>query len=138
MNNDVTVRLRPNRRFHCKFYVLAGTAISEPTTDNMGQLEQEFSLHSSGYFAKEKPLKPREIKEGERTVNEQESILVGTWTGSLARITHGMFCYIPSLRKLYAVSGDATDPFGDRKTVHIYIVDNVTQDVRQLMPGAPL
>jgi hypothetical protein len=49
-----------------------------------------------------------------------------------------MYCFIPSLSKLYAVSGDATDPHGDRKTVHIYLVDNVTRDITQIMPGATL
>lgn len=133
-----TVRDRPNKRFTCKFYTLGPTAKATPTTDTLGQLEQEFSLYCRGIFAKEKPSKPREIKEGDRSVNEQESILVGTWTRSLSNITHGMYCFIPTLSKLYAVSGDATDPHGDRKVVHIYIVDNVTLDIRQLMPGAIL
>lgn len=132
------VRERPNRRFTCKFYVLGPTSISEPTTDSLGQLEQEFSLHCRGIFAKEKPRQPREVREGDRSVNEQESILIGTWTRTLSRVTHGMYCFIPSLSKLYVVSGDATDPYGDRKTIHIYLVDNVTRDITQLMPGAVL
>lgn len=132
------VRKAPNKRFKCKFYVLAATSISEPTTDVLGQLEQQFSLHCSGYFAKEKPRQPREVKEGDRSVNEQESILIGTWTRTLSNVSHGMYCFIPSLSKLYAVSGDATDPHGDRKTIHIYIVDNVTRNITQLMPGATL
>jgi len=131
-------REKPNRRFLCKFYVLGPTALNAPVTDTLGQITQEFSLHSKGIFAKEKPYKPREINEGDRTVNEQESILIGSWTGSLSRVTHGMYCFIPTLSKLYAVSGDATDPVGDRHTVQIYIVDNVTLDIRQLMPGAIL
>lgn len=132
------VRQRPNKRFVCKFYVFGPTSLSEPETDTLGQLVQEFSLHSRGIFAKEKPRVPKEVKEGDRVVNEQESILVGTWTKTLSRVTNGMYCFIPSLSKLYAVNGDATDPMGDRKTIHIYIVDNVTQDVSQKLPGAPL
>jgi hypothetical protein len=132
------VRDQPNKRFTCKFYTLGPTSISEPTTDALGQLSQEFSLHCRGIFAKEKPRIPREVKEGDRSINEQESILVGTWTRTLSRVTHGMYCFIPSLSKLYAVSGDATDPHGDRKTVHIYLVDNVTRDITQIMPGATL
>lgn len=132
------VRQRPNKRFTCKFYVLGPTAISAPDIDTLGQIEREFSLHCRGIFAKEKPRKPIEIREGDRSVNQQESILVGTWTKALANVTHGMYCFIPSLRKLYAVNGDATDPIGDRKAIHIYLIDNVTFDVTQLMPGAVL
>lgn len=132
------MRVQPNRRFLCKFYTLGPSAITSPTTDTYGQLDQEFSLHSKGIFAKEKPRKPREIREGDRTVNEQESILISSWTRTLFNVTHGMYCYIPSLRKLYAVNGDATDPRGDRMAIHVYIVDNVTSDIRLLMPGARL
>jgi hypothetical protein len=133
-----TVRQRPNKRFTCKFYTLGPTSITPQTVDALGQLDREFSLHCRGIFAKEKPRKPIEIREGDRSVNQQESILIGTWTKTLATVTHGMYCFIPSLRKLYAVNGDATDPFGDRMTVHIYVIDNVTMDIRKLMPGAVL
>jgi len=136
MNHNV--RDRPNKRFTCKFYTLGPTAISPPVTDALGQIEQEFSLHCRGIFAKEKPRRPIEIREGDRAVNEQESILVGTWTKTLGSVTHGMYCFIPSIRKLYAVNGNATDPYGDRKVIHIYVVDNVTLDITQLMPGAIL
>jgi hypothetical protein len=132
------IRERPNIRFTCKFYTLGPTSITPQETDALGQLDREFSLHCRGLFAKEKPRIPREIREGDRTVNEQESILVGSWTKTLANVTHGMYCFIPTLRKLYAVNGDATDPSGDRRKIHIYIIDNVTFDVTQLMPGAVL
>ena len=132
------VRQRPNKRFVCKFYVLGPTSVSEPETDELGQLVQGFSLHSRGIFSKEKPRIPREIREGDRVVNEQESVLISTWTKSLSKVTHGMYCFIPTLSRLYAVNGNATDPMGDRKSIHIYIIDNVTQDVSQLMPGALL
>lgn len=129
---------RCNKRFKCKFYTLSGTTLTEPTIDSMGQLTQQFSLHSAGIFAKEKPRSPREVKEGDRAINEQESLLIGTWTRTLSNVTHGMFCFIPSLSKLYAVQGDATDPMGDRKTIHISIVDNVTTDASNTLPGAPI
>ena len=134
----INVRERPNRRFTCKFYTLGPTAKTAPTTDVLGQLDLEFSLYSKGIFAKEKPTKPREIKEGDRTVNEQEWILISSWTKTLANVTHGMYCFVPSLSKLFVVSGDAIDPKGDRHDIHIYVVDNVTLDIRQLMPGAVL
>jgi hypothetical protein len=38
-----------------------------------------------------------------------------------------MFAYIPSRKKLYAVNGNATDPWGDRKKIHIYVIDNLTK-----------
>lgn len=129
---------RYNRRIVCKFYTLSSTTLSEPTIDSMGQISKEFSLHSKGIFAKEKPRAPKEVKEGDRSINEQESILFGTWTKTLSNVTHGMYCFIPSLSKVYAVQGDATDPMGDRKTIQITIVDNVTSDVSQELPGAPI
>jgi len=101
----------------------------------MGQLSQKFSLHAKGVFSKEKPRSPKEVKEGDRSINEQESLLVGTWTKTLSNVTHGMYCFIPSLSKVYAVQGDATDPMGDRKIVQISIVDNVTINTSQEMPG---
>lgn len=129
---------RYNRRIVCKFYTLSETTLSEPTIDSMGQLSQKFSLHSKGIFAKEKPRAPKEVKEGDRAINEQESLLFGTWTKTLSNVTHGMYCFIPSLSKVYAVQGDATDPMGDRKTIQITIVDNVTTNVSQELPGAPI
>jgi len=129
---------RYNRRLTCKFYTLSGTVLTEPTIDSMGQMTQQFSLHSKGVFSKEKPKTPREVKEGDRSINEQESLLIGTWTKTLANVTHGMYCFIPSLSKVYVVNGDATDPMGDRKTIHILIVDNVTTNVSNELPGAPI
>lgn len=134
----MTMKEEPNRRWKCKFYVLGPTAKTAPTTDSLGQLTQEFSLYGSGVFAKEKPSKPREVREGDRAVAEQSFILIGTWTKTLSNVTHGMYCFIPSISKLFVVDGNATDPKGNRDKVHIYIVDNVTLDIRQLMPGAVL
>lgn len=129
---------RWNRRVVCKFYTLSSTTLSEPTIDSMGQMNKDFSLHSKGLFAKEKPRIPKEVKEGDRTINEQESVLFGAWTKTLASVTHGMYCFIPSLCKVYAVQGNATDPMGDRKSIQINIVDNITSDVSQELPGAPI
>jgi len=126
---------RCNKRYVCKFYTCSETTLSEPTIDSMGQLSQKFSLHAKGVFSKEKPRSPKEVKEGDRSINEQESLLVGTWTKTLSNVTHGMYCFIPSLSKVYAVQGDATDPMGDRKIVQISIVDNVTINTSQEMPG---
>ena len=135
--NKLTRRERPNIRFSCKFYTYAKTNNAEPETNEYGELEQEFSLHCVGLMAKEKPLKPQEAVEGDRAISEQTFILIGNWTYTLAKVTHGMFCFIPQ-QGLYAVNGNATDPWGDRKKIHIYVVDNVTQDIRQKIPGAML
>ncbi len=129
---------RCNKRLVCKFYTLSGTTLTEPTIDSMGQITKQFSLHSKGIFSKEKPRLPKEVKEGDRSINEQESLLFGTWTKTLSNVTHGMFCFIPSLSKVYAVQGNASDPMGDRKTIQITIVDNVTSDVSNELPGAPI
>lgn len=131
-------RERPNLRYTCKFYSYSATANAEPEVNEYGELSQEFSLVAEGYFAKEKPYKPREIREGDRNVNQQEDLLIGNFTDSLLNITQGMYCYISQLRKLYVVNGDAFDPYGDRRRVHIFIVSNVTQDISQKIPGAPL
>ena len=129
---------RCNKRLVCKFYTLSGTTLTEPTIDSMGQITKQFSLHSKGIFSKEKPRLPKEVKEGDRSINEQESLLFGTWKKTLSNVTHGMFCFIPSLSKVYAVQGNASDPMGDRKTIQITIVDNVTSDVSNELPGAPI
>lgn len=131
-------RERPNLRYTCKFYSYSATANAEPTVNDYGELEQEFSLVAEGYFAKEKPIKPREIREGDRGVNQQEDILIGAFSHNLLNIKQDMFCYIPQLNKVYAVNGNAFDPYGDMKRIHIYVVDNVTQDVRQKILGVPL
>jgi len=135
---SIPVRQRPNRRFSCKFYTLGPTSESEPETDNQGQLVQAFSLVCRGLCALEKPRQPREIREGDRAVGEQEQILIASWTKTLASVSFGMYCFIPSLSKLYVVNGNATDPYGDRRYIHVYVADNVTADIRLLMPGATL
>jgi len=82
-------------------------------------------------------MKPREVIEGGRNVNEQEFLLIGQWTRLLADVTHGMICLIPAKQLVCAVNGHATDPWGDRKKIHIYVVDNVTKEfTRGLLPGA--
>ena len=134
----VNRRNRPNTRYYCKFYTYSKTSLSAPVINDYGEQTQEFSLFSKGLFALEKPMKPKEIVDGDRSLNEQTFILVGNWTQDLANVTHGMYCFIPFYKKLYVVNGNATDPWGDRKKLHIYVVDNVAQDVRQKIPGAKL
>lgn len=77
----------------------------------------------------EKPLKPQEVSDGDRNINEQSFLLIGQWTKSLAAVTHGMLAYNPTTDTVYAVNGNATDPWGDRKKIHIYVVDNLSREV---------
>jgi hypothetical protein len=124
------------RRYRCKFYTTGPTASEEPEVDDMGQLVKGYSLVASGLFEKTLNQRSREVAEGDRSVGETEFLLIGTWTKSLQRITHGMYCYIPSLSKLFAVNGDAVDKYGNHLKIMIKITDNVTSEVISLIPGA--
>jgi hypothetical protein len=130
---------RPNLTRRCRFYKY-GTTLkdSEPVTNVYGELEQSFSLIAVGLFAKEKPYRANEAEEGDRTIGEQRHTLTGRYTTSLSNVSATLYCYILSERKLYAVSGNATDPYGDKQWIWIDIVDNVTQDIVSKFPGAKL
>jgi len=131
-------REKPNIRFTAKFYTYAATNNAEPTVLTTGELEQVFSLHAIGYGSLEKPLKPQESQEGDRTISEQSQLFICFYTRTLEKVTHGMYCYVSQLSKLFQVNGDALDPMGDKKKLHIHLVGNVTQDIRQKIPGALL
>lgn len=128
--NRYNRRARPNYRHQVRFYkpsVTPGTA---------GELTQDFTLHYSGYFSIEQPQKANEITEAARSVGEQISILIGNWSRLSFTVSEGMFAFIPDRNQVYAVNGQAIDPWGDRKKVHIYIVDNVTQTMaNNIIPG---
>jgi len=118
-----TRRARPNIRARVKFYIKDFS----PAAGSDGEFPERFTFFCSGYFAIEKPMKPREVEDGASDVSQQELMLLGQWTSLCASVTHGMFAYIPSRKKLYAVNGNATDPWGDRKKIHIYVIDNLTK-----------
>lgn len=129
MTNKYNRRARPNLRTLCEFWVPSSEATAT------GELKQEFLLHYKGAFSMEHPLRPTEVGDAGRIQSEQIFILIGQYCRPAAAVTAGMFCVIPSLQKVYGVQGPATDPFGDRRKVHIRIVDNVTQPVTiQLLP----
>jgi len=135
----MTRKERPNITRTCRFYKYGVTLKgSEPVTNEYGELKQEFSLTAVGLFAKEKPFKAQEAEEGDRTINEQRHTLTGRYTTSLSKVTGDQYCYILSERKLYAVLGNATDPYGNMQDIQIQIVDNVTQDIASKFPGAPV
>jgi hypothetical protein len=127
--NKYNRRSRPNLRHTCEFWL--------PSTvpDASGELTQEYTLSYKGPFSMETPMKPGEIVSEGRVQMEQGFILIGQWCKPASEITEGLFCVIPSLQKVYAVRGRATDNWGDRKKIWINIVDNVTQPVTvQLLP----
>lgn len=132
-------RLQPNAKYKCRFYKYGvETKNQDITTTSYGEIRNEFSLFTTGLFAKELPFKPSEIEEGSRTVAEQKFMLIGRWTRSLNLVTHGMFCYILADKKLYAVEGNATDKLGNKQNIYITIIDNVTQNIASQFPGSPI
>lgn len=129
MMNKYNRRARPNLRNLCEFWVPSSEATSA------GELKQEFTLHYKAGFSMELPLRPTEISDAGRVTTEQIFVLIGQWCLPAMQISTSMFCVIPSLQKVYAVQGQATDPFGDRRKVHIRVIDNVSRPVTiQLLP----
>lgn len=128
--NKYNRRSRPNLRHVCEFWIPSDVATSS------GELTQEFTLHYKGPFAMEIPQKPIEIADAGRIQGEQRFILIGQWCKPASTITTGMYCVISSLQKVYAVLGNATDNWGDRKKLSITVVDNVAQPITlQLIPS---
>lgn len=127
--NKYNRRARPNLRHVCEFWIPS----TEP--DAAGEMQQKFDLHYKAAFSMEVPVKPVEITDAGRIQSEQTFILIGQWCKPSASVTAGMFCVVPSMQKVYAVLGPATDPWGDRRKVHIRIVDNVSQHLTvELLP----
>lgn len=127
--NKYNRRARPNLRHLCEFWVPSAVANSS------GELKQEFVLHYKAGFSMEQPMRPAEIADAGRVMSEQTFILIGQYCRPASLITSSMFCAIPSLQKVYAVQGPSTDPWGDRRKVHIRIIDNVAQPITiQLLP----
>jgi hypothetical protein len=128
--NKYNRRSRPNLRHVCEFWIPSDVA------DESGELMQEFALHYKGPFSMETPKTPIEITDAGRVQLEQRFTLKGQWCKPVSIVSSGMFCVIPSLQKVYAVNGNATDPWGDRKKIEIQIVDNVARPVTlQLLPS---
>jgi hypothetical protein len=128
--NKYNRRSRPNLRHVCEFWIPSDVAAPS------GELTQEFTLHYKGPFSMETPKTPIEITDTGRVQSEQRFMLKGQWCKPASTITAGMLCVIPSLQKVYAVHGPATDPWGDRKKVELLIVDNVAQPITlQLLPS---
>jgi hypothetical protein len=119
--NKYNRRSRPNLRHTVEFWIPS----TEPGPS--GELKQEYITHYRGPFSMETPKTPVELGDSGRIQNEQSFTLIGQWSKTAMSVTAGMFAVIPSLQKVYAVHGNATDPWGDRRKVHIRIVDNVTQ-----------
>jgi len=128
--NKYNRRSRPNLRHVCEFWTPSDVATSS------GELTQEFTLSYRGPFSMETPLKPSEITAEGRVQTQQQFILIGQWCKPASQITEGMFCVIPSLQKVFSIKGPATDNWGDRKKLWIYIMENVSQPISvQLLPS---
>ncbi len=128
--NKYNRRSRPNLRHVCEFWVPSDTATES------GELVQDFTLYYKGPFSMETPLKPSEIAAEGRIQSEQQFVLIGQWCAPASKITAGMFCAIPSLQKVMSVKGPATDNWGDRKKLWVFVMDNVSQPITlQLMPS---
>lgn len=123
--NKYNRRSRPNLRFMLEFWT--------PSTKSnaSGELEQGFEQHYRGPFALEVPQKPTEIVAQGLVQTEQQFIAVGQWCRPASAVTEGMYCVWVAGQKVYAVVGQATDPWGDRKKIHIRLVDNVAQPIAQ-------
>lgn len=74
-------------------------------------------------------MRPTEIVDAGRVQDQQVFLLIGQWCKTASQISEGMVAFIPSTQKMYAVEGGATDPWGDRRKIHIRIVDNVSSEV---------
>jgi len=128
--NKYNRRSRPNLRHVCEFWVPSDTVTTS------GELTQAFTLFYKGPFAMETPKTPGEITDAGRVQTEQRFILIGQWCKPASQVTAGMFCVISSLQKVYAVAGEATDNWGDRKKLWINIINNVSQPITlQLIPS---
>lgn len=123
--NKYNRRSRPNLRIVLEFWIPSTVANAS------GELVQEFVQHYRGPFALEVPQKPTEIVAQGLVQNEQQFIAIGQWCKPAQSVTEGMYCVWPAGQKVYAVLGQATDPWGDRKKIHIRLVDNVAQPIAQ-------
>ena len=121
--NNYNRRSRPNLRHTIEFYSPSTVASAS------GELEQEYTRIYRGPFAMEKPMRPNEIVDAGRVQDQQIFLLIGQWCKTASQISEGMVAFIPSTQKMYAVEGGATDPWGDRRKIHIRIVDNVSSEV---------
>ncbi len=80
-------------------------------------------------------MRPTEIVDAGRVQDQQVFLLIGQWCKTAMQVTEGTVAFIPSTQKSYAVEGSATDPWGDKRKVHIRIVDNISSEVEADMIG---
>lgn len=121
--NKYNRRARPNLRHVVEFYTPSTAASAS------GELQTEYTRVYRGPFAMEKPMRPTEIVDAGRVQDQQVFLLIGQWCKPAMLVTEGTVAFIPSTQKSYAVEGSATDPWGDKRKVHIRIVDNVSSEV---------
>lgn len=78
-------------------------------------------------------MRPTEIADAGKVQDQQKYLLIGQWCKPAMNVTEGALAFTPSTQKAYAVNGSATDPWGDKRKVHIRIVDNVSSEVTAAM-----
>jgi hypothetical protein len=121
--NKYNRRSRPNFRHRVEFW--------KPTsvTDSAGELKSEYVLVYAGTFAMELPKTPTEVSDLGRVQPQQEFMLLGQYTPKIKELTAGLFAVVKDLQKVVVLAGNATDPWGDRRKMHVRVTDNLAQEI---------
>ena len=113
MGNKYNRRSRPNFRHRVEFW--------KPSTvaDSAGELKSEYVLVYAATFAMELPKTPTEVSDLGRVQPQQEFILLGQYSPKIKELTAGLYAVVKDLQKVVVLSGNATDPWGDRRKMQI-------------------
>jgi hypothetical protein len=118
---------------------LPGTdAVTE--TDDYGEAVENYILVAPSFCGIAKASKPIEVVDGGVTQNQTQYFLDSAWTKTLSQVDSSCIAADFHNRKIYEVVGNAVDPFGDRQSINIYVVDNITRliDIDSLPREFPL
>ena len=80
-------------------------------------------------FAMELPKTPTEVSDLGRVQPQQEFILLGQYSPKIRELTAGLYAVVKDLQKVVVLSGNATDPWGDRRKMHVRVNDNLAQEI---------
>ena len=123
MGNKYNRRSRPNFRHRVEFWKPSAVA------DSAGELKSEYVLVYAATFAMELPKTPTEVSDLGRVQPQQEFILLGQYSPKIKELTAGLYAVVKDLQKVVVLSGNATDPWGDRRKMHIRVNDNLAQEI---------
>ena len=103
----------------------------KPSTvaDSAGELKSEYVLVYAATFAMELPKTPTEVSDLGRVQPQQEFILLGQYSPKIKELTAGLYAVVKDLQKVVVLSGNATDPWGDRRKMHVRVNDNLAQEI---------